>query len=221
MRSLGISELRLCARGARGRLGCSSDQVPAPRRCFQVLSTGWETHRLLPEPGLLGGEQPAGLGTHLLPEKDPASAPPLRSRDSGCGPRERGSAPPLRGSLRLAASLIPRNGPPARAKVTAPLWLGPLGAASAASAHRRRLYSLLPAHTRGALGRDPWKNSVSSRSCAPRLPLLWFWAYPEGQAGEQSRSCPAGAFAFGTWASINPFYCEQSCGSCTLPASRS
>lgn len=30
MRSLGISELRLCARGARGRLGCSSDQVPAP-----------------------------------------------------------------------------------------------------------------------------------------------------------------------------------------------
>lgn len=70
-RSPGVSELRLCALATRGRLGCSSDQVPAPTFCFGVLHKGWETHKLFPEPGLLGRKQPAALGKHLLPENYP------------------------------------------------------------------------------------------------------------------------------------------------------
>lgn len=123
-----------------GRAGLLSGQVPAPTLLSGAVQR-LGAHRLSQSQGG-GGTQPAGPGTHLLPEKDPTSAPPLRSEDSG-GPRE--SVAPRQSD--------PPKPAPARAKVTARLRRGPLGAASAASAHRRLPSSLLPAHTRDPGGR--------------------------------------------------------------------
>lgn len=148
LRCLGISELRLCARGARGRLGCSSDRVPAPPRRWQVPYGGWESHGLFPGPRLRGGKQPAGLGTHLLPEKDPTAA----QGELGVWPE--------RARLRAAAAwLAParsQSDPPKRAPGQgqghgASLARGALGAAAAASAQRLLLHSLLP----GGVGQRP------------------------------------------------------------------
>lgn len=116
----GAAELRLCARGAPARQGGSSSQVLAPTCYFssvmqRLRNTGSSQAR-----DCLAGSSPRALGRTCCRSTTPASPPsPTRAaRARGVAWRER---PRCRSPAHSAPGLP--DGPLARAKVTARLWL--------------------------------------------------------------------------------------------------
>lgn len=180
----GVSELRLCARATRGRLGCSSHRVPAPTCCFGVLHKGWETHRLFPEPRLPGRKQPAGFGKHLLPENDPyLPAASASQRGRGVWLQRAG---PCAAAGWLAQS--PCLSEPSE-------WAPGQGQGQGASLVRAPLdcfASLRPTpapllspctHWGVRWQKHTVKKSASSRSRVPRLLVLGFRTHPQRLSG--------------------------------------